>query len=209
MQLQSNPKIAILILAAGASSRMGSPKQLLPWKKTTLIGHSIEQAITLQQASVYVVLGANYKLIYNEIRHFPVTVIHNTNWQSGIGSSINFGIKEIVEKDNLLYDAVLISLIDQPLIDRQHLDRLIAEYKQNTDFFVATGLKNRVGVPAIIPSSHFNDLLHLQEDFGARYIIKQNRNKVRVVSALDKAVDIDTKEEYEALLKVISGDDNP
>ncbi len=209
MQLQSNPKIAILILAAGASSRMGNPKQLLPWKKTTLIGHSVEQILALQQATIYVVLGANYELIYNEICHFPVTVIHNTNWQSGIGSSIRFGIKKIVEQNNLLYDAVLISLIDQPLIDSQHLDRLIAKYKQNTEFFVATGLKNRVGVPAIIPSSHFNDLLNLQEDFGARHIIKQNKNKVIVVPALDKGVDVDTKEEYEALLKVISRDDNP
>lgn len=206
MQLQPIPKIAILILAAGSSSRMGTPKQLLPWRKTTLIECSIEQALALQKASVYVVLGAYYKLIYNKICHFPVTVIHNTNWQSGIGSSISFGIKKIVEQDNLLYDAVLISLIDQPLIDNQHLERLITIYRQNENTFVATGLKDRVGVPAIIPSSHFYDLLHLQEDFGAKYIIK--KNKVITIPVFDKGIDIDTKEEYEALLKKVSREDN-
>lgn len=208
MQHLLNPKIAVLILAAGSSSRMGSPKQLLPWKKTTLIGHSVEQALALQQKSVYVVLGANYKLIYNKIRHFPVTVIHNTNWQSGIGSSISFGIKNIIQ-NNAYYDAVLILLTDQPLIDNQHLDRLITKYKTNTNLFVATGLKSRAGVPAIIPSSHFNQLLDLKEDFGARYILKQNKNKVVVVSAFDKGADIDTQKEYKAVLKTISLYDNP
>ncbi len=195
-----NPKIAHLILAAGSSTRMGEPKQLLPWGETTLIGHAILQSLELKEITTHVVLGANYDLIHKRINQFPITIIRNPNWQTGMGSSICFGIKHI-KQDELSYDAVLISLIDQPLIDTNHLEILITQFRNESTTIVASDLGNRVGVPAIFSSTIFDELERLEEDFGAKYIIKKHINEVKVVSAISKSIDVDTMKQYKELIQ--------
>jgi len=150
-----------------------------------------------------VVLGANFDLIYKEIANFPISIINNNDWQSGMGSSIRFGIREL-EKDNLSCDAVLISLGDQPLIDKEYFERLIKVFQDNPECIIASDLGSRIGVPAIFPESFFSELKELKEDFGARYIIKKYKDKVITVSAVDKSFDIDTLEQYEAMIKIKS-----
>ncbi|MBQ4822535.1 nucleotidyltransferase family protein [Aquimarina sp. MMG016] len=200
MPILQNHKIAHLILAAGSSSRLGRPKQLLPWKGLTLIEHAIAQSLQLDQVSTYVVLGAYFDLIQKEIDDFPLTIVYNNDWKSGMGSSISFGIKSILQ-ENSSYDAVLISLVDQPLLEAEHLSELISEFVKKPDQVIATGLSKRVGVPAIFPSSYFEELSKLKEDFGARYILKQYKEFVDVVSDSGKGIDIDTLEQYQILSK--------
>ncbi|EZH75228.1 hypothetical protein ATO12_00185 [Aquimarina atlantica] len=200
MPLLPKPKIAQLILAAGSSSRMGEPKQVLPWRNTTLIGHAIQRALLIKETSIYVVLGAHYDTVYKEICHFPVTILKNEEWQSGMGSTICSGIKAI-QQDKLSYDGVLISLVDQPLLDIAHFNTLINQFSKKSSVIAATVLDSGIGVPAIIPSKFFDELLQLQADFGARYIIKKHIDHINTVDALDKGVDIDTIAEYHAMIK--------
>lgn len=198
--MTKKPNIAILILAAGASNRMGVTKQLLPWKHTTLLEHTIETVLKLNIENMFVVLGANIELIHSKIKSYPIEIIHNINWQNGLGSSIACGVKYI---QNLAKtsDGVLIVLADQPFIDVTHLNILIESFFNKKSKIVTTSYnKDKEGVPAIFDASYFKELSNLNDDFGAKELIKNN--KTLSVKASNKIMDIDTKTEYEKLLKI-------
>ncbi|WP_299439341.1 nucleotidyltransferase family protein [uncultured Aquimarina sp.] len=199
MQKTTN-NIAHIIVAAGSSSRLGSPKQLLAWKNSTLIGHEVEKSLQLKNLTTFVVLGANFELIQKEIKHFSVEILYNQNWKSGMGSSISFGIQHIMEVQRS-FDAALITLVDQPLIDTIHLDSLISKFNKNKDTVVATAIKDRRGVPAIFPKTFFKELLGLKEDYGARHIMKKYKDHIMTIDGKGKTDDIDTIEQYNVLLK--------
>ena len=80
--------ITLVILAAGASTRMGTPKQLLPWGENNLINHTINTALRTGAKKIVIVLGANKDIIKKEVDHFPITVLINEQWQQGLGTSI-------------------------------------------------------------------------------------------------------------------------
>ncbi len=193
-------KTAHVILAAGSSSRMGTPKQLLSWNGTTLLGHAIQEALRVNKSSVFVILGAHHDLIYEQIHHFPVTIIKNPGWKIGMGSSIQVAIQTIMQL-KLTCSAVLVSLVDQPLIDRTHFENLISVFDKNAKCIVATDLGNRIGAPAIFSTHYFDELSNLTSDYGARYIIEKYHNEIKIVSGFHKGIDIDTQQEYLALVQ--------
>ena len=191
-------KIAMVVLAAGESTRMGSPKQLLPWKNTTLLGHTIEQGLASNVDSVFVVLGAYSKAISEEIGKYNITIVENKNWTLGMGSSIACAM-EYVERNNLFFNAVLIALSDQPLIDLKYYNKLINSFLNNDKNIIASQLKSRAGVPAIFGYNYFNDMSKLNKDIGARTIIATHINDVHVVNPEDLYPDIDTEDDYKTL----------
>lgn len=182
-------KIAILILAAGTSSRMGTPKQLLPIGNTTLLGLAIENALNTKANTICCVLGAHAKRIKQETGEFPVNVIINTNYNSGLSSSIVAGIHELQD-----YDAVLIMLADQPKIDTNYLNRLITSFTENSDNISASDYGKKVGVPAIFPKMFYSELLTLKGDKGARDMLQSTKNTIKLRP--ESLIDIDTQEEY-------------
>lgn len=191
--------ISILILAAGASSRMkGKAKQLLPWKDTTLLGHAMEQAREVSD-SVTVVLGARAERIQNTI---PSTVesIHNPDWESGMGSSISKGVQHIL-KENPSADGILIMLVDQPLLDAPYLNQLKSEFEKDLSKIKATAYGEKIGVPAIFPKHLFLELTQLNGDIGARQLIKTHKTKTAVLQPEGQEIDIDTIETYNQLTK--------
>lgn len=189
--------IPILILAAGASTRMGEKtKQLLPWKDTTLLGHAIQQAKKVSE-TVFVVLGAKANDIQKSIQH-PETVI-NPEWAKGMGSSISVGVKYLLEKRENV-DAVLIMLGDQPFLDAPYLKKLIQEFEQGEHKIVATSYGKKWGVPAIFDGSLATELAALNQDFGARHIIEKYRAGAKAISPEGKEIDIDTLEVYNQLI---------
>jgi len=95
---------------------MGQSKQLLPWKRGTLLSHAIEKSLQLKQLNTFVILGAHFQTIKKEITHFPITIVQNKDWESGMGTSIRSAITYFSE-NSLHFKAVLITLVDQPLID--------------------------------------------------------------------------------------------
>lgn len=199
MNSSRSSDIAILILAAGSSSRMGQPKQLLRWRSKTLLEHSIDEAEQVFN-TVMVVLGAYKDQIRRTIHNRKIDILENSDWQLGMGTSIAKGVREI-EKNNEK-TAVLVMLSDQPLLGHEHLNLLLNEYEKGTKPIVCTKYGEKLGVPAIFGRSLFLDLKLLNNDFGARHIIKKHGQSVAFVKPEQKVTDIDTFDEYNELYKM-------
>lgn len=194
-----NNTIDIIILAAGAASRMGKIKQLLPWNKGTLLSNALESALATKARSVIVVTGANATQIKNHIKHYGVVIINNKEWATGMGSSIRCGLQHIVD-NTADSKAVLLMLADQPLIDASYLKELIDKFISTEGGIVATSYEAGPGVPAIFECSHFNELLQLKKDYGARDIIATHLSTTVSVNPGGKDKDIDTLKDYADLL---------
>jgi len=194
-------KIAVVILAAGASKRMGQPKQLLKWGNETLITHTIKTALKLNSDAIYVVLGSNFQIIKKTIHHLPITILNNNNWEYGLGTSIACASKYIQEQKPII-DAVLFILADQPFITCNYLNELISCFSPHKKQIIASFYQNRkFGVPAIFDTFYLNQLSKLNDDFGARHILKENESFVKSLKPPVKNVDLDFKEDYERLHK--------
>lgn len=201
---KEHSKIAMILLAAGASKRMNAIKQLLPWKHTNLIGHAIESGLASDVNDVFVVLGANFNAISNQIKNYPISIIHNVNWEDGMGSSIASAFT-FFQKKSLTYDAVLIALVDQPLIDVKYYNLLIYKYITSNKYIVSGMFNNRCEVPAIFGSSYFIALAELRKDYGARKIISANKDDLITINNERKLVDVDSPSDYKTLFQKFGG----
>ncbi|WP_335964902.1 nucleotidyltransferase family protein [Galbibacter sp. PAP.153] len=194
------PKIAIIILAAGASNRMGVPKQLLPWGDRTLLEHSICIATPIFE-DVFVVLGANAELIEQQTT-LNVPILKHVNWKNGLGSSIAFAVKELKHHH---FDGILFVLGDQPFVTGRYLKTLQHTFQQESQSIIASQFRKKLGVPAIFPQKYFNLLEELNADEGAKQIIKENEDNVIAIPAGDFVMDIDTKQDYKKAHKLFFG----
>lgn len=193
------PNIPILILAAGASKRMGERvKQLLPWNNTTLLENAMAQAEAAQTEDVFVVLGANQDFIKKQTQLADEICIYNENWASGMGSSIVAGVEHLLSLSKE-FDGVLVMLADQPLVDTEYLNRIITTWGKAKATITATGYENGLGVPAMFDKQHFPELLKLTKDYGARDII--NDSNIKIMNPKGKEMDIDTWQDYQELIK--------
>lgn len=191
--------IAILIPAAGASRRIGTPKQLLKWGNSTLLGHAIETAEQLNPSEIIVVLGAYYDKIKGEIDHNPIKILKHENWENGLGSSIAFGVKHILTNANQ-FDAVLIYLPDQPLIVSKYLIEMANKFKFEDHKIIATSYGNeKFGVPAIFDKTYFEELEALKDDEGAKKLIEKYSESATSLDISPLIADIDTEEDYKIL----------
>jgi len=198
--MDKKSSIAILILAAGESSRMGERiKQILPWNDTTLLGNAVEQAKATIADNTYTVLGAFEEIIMAEVNFEANSIIPNSNWQNGLGSSITAGIDYFLSRE-LDYDAVLIILADQPRIDTNYLNKMIGNWRGNPSKIITTQYENGSGVPAIFGKEHFPELQKLHKDFGAKDIIAANKSIILTLNPEGKEVDIDSWESYQEIV---------
>lgn len=193
-----NPKITCLVLAAGSSSRMQSCKQLLPWGKTTLIEHTIQQLTRTIASGIFVVLGARFETIYQGIKHLPVTILKNSQYNLGMGTSVAMGVHTI-QKQLPNCEGILITTIDQPGIKATHYEEMITLFKHHKDKIIASDLGKCIGVPVLFSSKFTHELQQLNKDYGARYLIKKYQDQVITVDTKGTGVDIDTPEVYKAL----------
>ena len=194
-------KTAILIIAAGASKRMGVPKQLLPWNQSNLLIDTINKVATIKGAAVFVVLGAHYNEIAKSLEKCSVNIIKNNHWEEGMGSSIAVGIRAIMSSTEN-YKEVLITLTDLPLVTASHYTNLNEAFNTGKKSIVITQYKNTKGVPVVFDTSHFKSLSLLKGDDGAKTIIANHQSEIMVVNCHQSFVDIDTLEAYENLLKI-------
>ena len=194
--------IAVLIMAAGQSSRMKGIKQLLPWNGTTLLQHTLNTILDIKKNKVFMVLGANSDLIEAELKLVkqPVALIKNEKWQKGLGSSIACGIDFILEQEHTI-DGILICLADQPLLTDVYYKKLLQIFRTNEVAIVATKYPNKSGVPAVFSTKIAQELIHLNEDYGARRIMSKYKDNMIVLDAGEQIIDIDTPETYEHLYK--------
>ncbi|NOY47057.1 MAG: nucleotidyltransferase family protein [Chlorobi bacterium] len=200
--MSQKTNIAILILAAGDSTRMGTPKQLLKWKNTTLLGHAIETVQKSNAFKICVVLGANHNLINTKINNYQVEVLVNESWEKGLGSSIAFGVNHLLKSDTN-FDAVFIMLADQPLIDSVYLNKVLDTYEIGKRQIIATTYKGeKQGVPVLFDAIYFEELSQLNDNKGAKRILQKYFKNVSAISADNLVSDIDTLEDYQRLYNI-------
>jgi len=188
--------IPILILAAGSSTRLGEPKQLLPIKDQTLLSYVVKKALKLSPY-VNVVLGHEYSKCFDQIFRLPITCINNSEYEKGMGSSISCGIKKLDDTK-----PILIMLCDQPLIPLEHYEKLIRSYYEHNKKIVGSLYSSNITVPAIFPPSYKKDLANLQGEKGAK-ILLSNPKTLAISLKKEYAKDIDTKKEWEEISKLI------
>jgi molybdenum cofactor cytidylyltransferase len=190
---------AIIILAAGESTRMGRPKQLLPYNGKSLLEHAVDTANDSIAEPVIVVLGANADLLEKEIDDKKVHIAINNEWKEGMASSVRCGIKTL-EHIAPSTDATVIMVCDQPFVSSVLLDHLISMQKNSGKLIVTSQYEDAIGPPALFHRTIFPELLQLKGDTGAKKIIEQRMNEVATVPFAEGAIDIDTEEQYRAIL---------
>lgn len=195
-------KIGIIVLAAGSSSRMnGTPKQALEFKSQSLLRRAAQAATDSNCRPVVVVLGANAETLRAEIEDLPLAIASNQNWAQGISTSIKEGLAKIVEIEPEI-NAVVISLCDQPFVTAEIFQRLIEAYRATKKAVAASEYENTVGVPALFDRSLFDELMNLQNDTGAKFIIQKYIETVEKILVPEAAFDVDLKADYKRLLRI-------
>jgi molybdenum cofactor cytidylyltransferase len=188
--------LAVLVLAAGKSSRMKSIKQLEKINNKTLIEITLETAKKVTPKNIFCVLGANAKKIQKEISIKDVQIIYNKNFESGLSSSIVAGVHHF-KNEKLKFDGILILLADQPAITVFYLQSLIDKFNLNPTKIVASVYHHNYGVPVIIPQCYFTDLLDLKGDRGAKHFLMNHKECIIISKTNANLVDLDSKEDLD------------
>ena len=188
----------IVILAAGASTRLGKPKQLLQYHGKTLLDHSVNEAINAKADAVVVILGKNADLLQNKIDNQKVNVVINKDWEEGMAASVRLGLATLL-KIKPYIDAVIFMVCDQPHISSLVLNELITTQQKTTKQIVTCNYGGSIGPPALFHKKYFRELAKVKGDIGARNIIQQNMNDVATILFPEGKIDIDTQEDYDAL----------
>ncbi len=187
--------IAIVILAAGASSRMGRPKQLLQYEGQTLLKHTIQKAKAVNTCRVFVVLGAHAEAIRPTLQGTKITIVDNPDWSAGMGSSIRCGLQRAMAEIPSL-EAAVILLVDQPLLSSAHIGSLIRHYQASKAPVVASAYEETVGVPALFHCSLFEELINLDESTGAKTLIHRYSKELEIIEFRGGHLDVDTPADW-------------
>lgn len=191
--------IPCLLLAAGASSRMGRAKQLLPWGEGTLIEHQV-QTLLKTGNPVVVVLGHKADQIQPILDKFRVKIYINKHWENGMGSSIAHGIRYL----NIEFPGaagVLISQLDQPLLTCSHFEKMLQAYCPGSgQIIVSQSPAGWRGVPVLFDRIYFDELQNLSGDEGARKIVQSHAQTLQILDAGDILEDMDSPGAYQKLL---------
>ena len=190
--------VGLIILAAGGSTRMGTPKQLLSYRGSSLLQHLAEEAIASECQPTVVVLGAYAEQIKLEISHLPVYVVENRQWTEGMSASIRAGIKALNASCQNL-EAAVILLCDQPFVSFRIINQLVETYHSTGKPIVASEYAGTLGVPALFSKSLFLELTALRGSEGAKQVIKKCIHQVFGIPFLAGAIDIDTPKDYQFL----------
>lgn len=197
----TEPTVGVVVLAAGASTRMGEPKQMLKYGGETLLGRAVRAALGTRCRPVVVVLGSHSAAMLEEAAATGARVVVNEGWAEGMASSIRRGLRELEESADV--DAVLLTLCDQPLVTAEILVRLVDVYRRRRAPLVASeyesgGVRAR-GVPALFGRSLFPELFELRGAEGARRVIARHAEAASVIAVPEAAFDVDTPDDYARL----------
>lgn len=199
------PTTAILLLAAGSSSRLGRPKQLLPYGQGTLLRHAAQTAIGAALGPVIVVLGSSAPECRETLLDLPVKLVTNPRWPEGMGTSLACGMQSVSEAD---HEAVIIMLCDQPAVTAAMLRALVQHQHQQShlqgagcSMVVSRHDENgTLGPPILFAAQHFPQLRLLQGHEGARALFRQQPPAdLGYLPCPEAAFDIDTEQDVAAL----------
>jgi molybdenum cofactor cytidylyltransferase len=185
----------IVVLAAGASSRLGQPKQLVKLGGRPALHIVVSNAVAVAGQSVTVVLGAHAQDLTRLLAHSPASVIVNRHWEEGMASSLRYGLAALPSTAA----AVLIMLGDQVAVTPDDLKRLVNAWRGHDTVIAASVYQGRFGVPAIFPQWCFTELRELRGDRGARVILERHAHRLAHVQMSNAAIDLDTPQDLAAL----------
>ncbi len=190
--------IEVLIMAAGASRRLGQPKQLLKFKGETLIRKIIKEAHIANIGNITVITGHDRESIESEIADLNINIYYNKEWEEGLGASIRNGVKYILG-NNLQTNAILLTMVDQPHVNAEHFKKLKNAYESGRSMIIASAYSGTFGVPILIDSFYFNMLSNLKGDVGGKKIfVNYLKNVVEIPFAKGK-IDIDEQKDLKSL----------
>jgi CTP:molybdopterin cytidylyltransferase MocA len=194
-----NAAVSAIVLAAGASLRLGQPKQLLVHGGETLLERAIRLASEAGAAPVFAVLGANFKIISASVALRPSNPVFNQHWEQGISTSIHAGLDAL---DEAVPDAAatMILACDQPRLTTEHLRTLMESFAAQVEpSIVASAYAGVLGIPAIFPRAVFAHLRALRGDKGARALLAHPPCLLVSVPFLGGEVDIDEPVDLEQI----------
>lgn len=192
-----NFRFGAVILAAGASTRMGTPKQLLPLDGKPLLNRAVEAALASPAWPVVVVLGANAERIRPALARLPVLIAENPAWAEGMASSLRAGIDTLRQFSRGL-DAAVVALCDQPAFSAAAIAQLVAAHHATGRSIVAAHYAGRNGAPALFRREHFPTLAALTGEEGARALLNDHPHTVATVELPQMQQDLDTPGDYAA-----------
>lgn len=184
-----------VVLAAGGSTRFGSPKQLVRVAGRPLMHTAVTRASEVTGNALIVVLGAQAAEFAPLLRHSPGTVVVNHEWREGLGSSIRAGVARLPPTCN----GVMLVLADQASVTAEDLKRLAGSWRKQPLYIAAALYGGTVGAPAIFPRSALRALAELRGDEGARMLLRRNADRLLRVPMPSAAIDVDTPEDLLAL----------
>lgn len=196
--------VAGVLLAAGGSRRMGRSKALLAYRGTTLLRHAAEVLCATQCLPRFVIVGPDAEKSSAQVKDLDVTVVVNPDHARGLSTSIRATLRAMASHASgagpaaEAVEAILISLVDQPLVTHEHLTAILEAGRETG--LAATSFANTFGPPAFLYRSFFPALNELQGDEGAKVILSANRESLRLVEFAGAAFDVDDPADYERLL---------
>ncbi|WP_375437231.1 NTP transferase domain-containing protein [uncultured Hymenobacter sp.] len=192
---------AVIVLAAGSSSRLGQPKQLLCYEGQTLLRRAVETAVAAAAgAPVVVVTGALHAELLPELTDLPVLVVQCSTWAEGMGASLKTGLTALQSLCNT-WATVVVILCDQPYVTATVLEQLVATYLDTGQPIVAAEYGAVRGVPVLFGAEVLPLLRGISNAAGAAQLLKQHPQLVATVPFAAGAVDVDTPQQYAALLR--------
>lgn len=184
-------RFGVAILAAGASTRMGTPKQLLELEGQPLIVRAVAAALASSAWPVVVVVGAEAEKIRGVLARYPVILTENPAWSEGMASSIRAAVTTLQQFSRRL-DAALIALCDQPAFSADTIGQLVEAQRTSGRSIVAARYSGRQGAPALFLREHFSTLTALTGEEGARALLNGPTSQVAAVDLPELALDLDT-----------------
>lgn len=189
------PALGAILLAAGGSRRLGRPKQLVECDGEPLVRRQARLLLELNPACVVVVTGAAETGVRSALDGLDVALVHNRDWERGMGTSLACGIRAMPERVR----GALLLLVDQYRLDADDLRRMIDAWRRDPESAVTAAWDERRGPPVVFPRALFDRVARLQGDSGARQVLKKFRGRLTVVPSPNAAFDLDTAEDLQRM----------
>jgi molybdenum cofactor cytidylyltransferase len=187
-------KTGIIILAAGNSSRLGRPKQLLPYRGKTLLSHVVDESVMADLKPVIVITGAYHTEIRGSLEGRSSELVFNPEWQKGMASGIVAGLQRAMVIESAL-QSVIIAVCDQPYISGNLFRALIGEWTVSGKGVIACSYAETVGTPVLFGQKYFTELALLSGEAGAKQLLKRYPYDVGTIPFPKGNIDIDTEKD--------------
>jgi molybdenum cofactor cytidylyltransferase len=193
----------VIILAAGAATRISKPKMLLPINGKSILSLLLAEVEQIKPVATLIVTGHYHKEIEQQIDQNETELLYNEDWAKGVSTSIRVGVMQMLEKNKRL-DSILIAVSDQPYLNSALLQQMLVKKKSGKGI-VAASYSHSIGTPVLFDKKYFPALQKLEGDRGAKSILQAHFDDMETVDFPMGEMDIDTEEDYEEFCRQKGG----